>query len=309
MSAPTRDLSDAFYSHHYRFALYNGGTLFTRLRELLPDKEERYSWEERASLGGIYINGLVAIHDQLLPTPALVEYYEPKFPLDDIYQFYPSFDPKWIVYEDDYLLACNKPSRLPTMPAKEQNKCSLRKYLDDYVGAPVHCPSRLDMSTQGLVIVSKKPESHGLLQKLFEQKKIQKQYLFLTHKKPDWENIVVRDPIGKTDEHPVLRVINGKDAKSAETEFTFLKTHDFIDANGIQHSGSLIKASPKTGRTHQIRIHAASIDLPIVGDKFYGSVPFDCLTLLSFRLDFIHPIYEKEITIEIPKSFFPLWAD
>jgi 23S rRNA pseudouridine1911/1915/1917 synthase len=308
MNTPPRDLSEAFHSHHHRIECYQGGWLFAELHAALPDRAAQYSWETRAAFGGIYVNGLAAVEDQQLPVPALIEYYEPKFPLAEAHTFYPAFDPNWIVFEDAYLIACAKPARLPTMPAKEQHQFSLRKYLDTYVGHPVHCPSRLDMSTQGLVIVSKRPESHGPLQKLFEQKKIQKSYLFLSHHAPSWNEMHVDAPIGKSAAHPVLRAIEGSDAKAAATDFSLVQQHTFVDSAGTEHHGAFIRAQPRTGRTHQIRVHASAQGCPIVGDKFYGSVPFDCLGLLSYRLDFIHPIFDKPTTIELHQAVIPHWA-
>ena len=300
-------LKQAFSSYYHKFAWYEGGSLFDVVGALLP-QIPLSSWPDRAAFGGLYVNGIGSHVDMQLPNPACIEYYEPKFDFKTADQFYPPFKKEWILFEDEYLICCHKPSRLPTMPAKEQQQFSLRKYLDQYVGNAVHCPSRLDMSTQGLVIVSKRTESHGLLQQLFEKKQIQKYYLFLTSKIPEWKSYKVDAPIGKSNKHPVLREVHGAEAKNATTSLTLLKSHTFTSSNNEIFSGAFIQAKPITGRTHQIRVHAASLDLPIVGDKFYGHVPFEMLCLLSYQLEFIHPIYETPIRITVPQHLAPEWA-
>ena len=304
----------AFSSRHHRFAWYEGGSLFDFLERQLPIQtllDPNSSWQERAEFGGIFINGLRVFADQPLPLPALVEYYEPKFDFKNAHTFYPPFDSNWIVFEDEFLLVVFKPARLPTMPAKEQHLYSLRLYIDTYIGKEAHCPSRLDMSTQGLVVISKEKSFHKQLQQLFEQKKIQKHYLFLTHTQGAdnaWQKKIVDAPIGKTPVHPVLRVIDGRDAKPAQTIITRGNENSFLDLNGVQHHGGYFFAEPLTGRTHQIRIHAASLGLPIVGDRFYGQIPHAPLGLLSWKVAFVHPETKAAISIELPPRLIPKWA-
>ena len=293
--------SSVFSSLYHKFAHYDGGLLFEFLSKNLthiPSSE----WEKRANYGGIYVNGLLANQDQTLPTPASIEYYEPKYPIEDAEKFFPKFSSDWIVFEDQFILVSYKPAGLPTMPAKEQNKYSLRSYLDKYVGHAVHCPSRLDTSTQGLVIVSKDSRTHGLLQQVFEHKRIRKEYRFVTDAVVDWEFFEANQPIGKSPEHPVLRCINGTNAKSAHTRFEKIRS--------IESGGTVIRALPTTGRTHQIRVHSSAHGFPIRFDKFYSSyteMPKGPLCLLSYAISLKHPVTDENLVIQMPDNLLPTW--
>lgn len=293
--------SEVFSSIHHKFIHREGGDLFAYLCRILPHIPAD-EWDKRAQFGGLYINGLRVTEDKILPLPACIEYYEPKYSIDQSSMHYPVFSQDWIVYEDLFFIVCCKPAGLSTMPAKEQTKHSLRTYLDSYAGCAVHCPSRLDTSTYGLVIVSKDQRTHGLLGQLFEYKKIKKEYRFITNSKIDWDFFEANEPIGKSNKHPVLRCINGIESKSAFTRFEKICQ--------LNDNGTLIRALPKTGRTHQIRVHSSAHSFAIRGDKFYGSdssLNKGPLCLLSYSLSFTHPVSEQNLTIELPDRLMPNW--
>lgn len=210
---------------------------------------------------------------------------------------------KRIVFEDKWLIVYSKPRRLPTLPTKEQHRYNLKRYLQNYLGVMPHLPSRLDTSTEGLVIASKLTTSHNKLQRMFESRRIKKFYLLEVQGHPSWDEFEANDPIGRDPSHPILRkVIEG--GQDARTKFSKLSASS---------AGTLLVAMPETGRTHQIRVHAAHIGHPILGDSFYGGAislggcePKE-LRLMSYGLFLTHPISGATLSLSVPERLLPNW--
>lgn len=297
----------AFISRYWSFELHEPSSAEPSLLKLLESRLSHIdpsSWERRLSWGGAYVNGIPAPEDRELPCPCRVEYYEPKFDLEKAHEFFPKWDPAWVVYEDGELLVSFKPAGLPCMPAREQQRFNLKVYLESHIGGTIHMPSRLDMSTQGIVIVSKAERMHAPLQRLFEERLIRKSYLFYARGACDWTSRAVEGPIGKHPEHPVLRQVAPSGGRRAVTLLEWVRRSTREDGS---HEG-VVQARPLTGRTHQIRVHASSVGLPIRGDNFYGGEPAPTLHLLSWRLDLAHPTSSAPLTIRLPETLAPAWA-
>lgn len=290
----------AFISKHWSFVIEEPGhnlTLLDLLTSRLPHIEA-VSWEKRLEWGGVFVNGTPTSSNTPLPCPVRVEYYEPKFPTQEAQTFFPPFDPHWIVFEDEDLIVCFKPPGLPCLPAREQTHFNLRSYLERYYQVPIHMPSRLDMSTAGLVIASRAARMHKPLQLAFEQRKISKHYCLKTNGTPPWREFSAKWRIAKHPAHPVLRAPSEVDGKVARTDFTV-----FHEGDGH----STWHARPITGRTHQIRVHAAALGHPLLGDNFYGGEPAQNLHLCSVKLSLIHPFREKTLIVEVPDELEPEW--
>lgn len=255
-------------------------------------------WPKRLAWGGVYVNGLARTADEPLIAPCKVEYYEPKFDIERAHEFFPVFKNEYIIFEDEDLLVSFKPAGLPCHPAKEQTHFNLRSAIESYLGGKVHMPSRLDMSTQGIVLISKSPRMHGKCQKLFSERKIEKTYLFETHRRPDWMEFDLDAPIGRDPRHAVLRRVV-ESGREARTKFKFAAESD---------GKFLFLAAPLTGRTHQIRVHAAHLGLPISGDRFYGGDESPGLRLLSYGLRFTHPFAGKTLEVSLPQELRPAWV-
>ncbi len=193
-----------------------------------------------------------------------------------------------VVFEDDHLAVINKVSGYPTSGNYFKTIEHALPYnlkisaLSDALQypLPVH---RLDNPTSGLLIVAKTKSAQLKLHQDFEEIKIHKIYLALV--------------TGKTPlQHSILTKIEDKEA---ETDFTTLKS---FQQKGIFYS--LLEVAPKTGRTHQIRIHLSTIGYPIVGDNLYGSGldPFNKkgLYLAAIGLEFTHPIEKNKINLKLP---------
>lgn len=210
-----------------------------------------------------------------------------------------NFDKSWIAYEDDFFLCLNKPAGIPTQGTRYFDINHLyyfaKKYVNNYVG--LH--HRLDTDTSGLVLFTKDKKINKYTSGLFENKKITKQYIAVVHGCFD-KDLTINKPIGKLKGLEESKFwVNAQDAKDAVTE---IKTVEF------NKDYSIIHAFPKTGRTHQIRVHLTSIGFPVVGDSFYNkNEMFRNLRQLLHcqQLEFKHPIYKKTCKIEakIPEDF------
>jgi len=260
------------------------------------------SWQQRFEFGGIYVNGKEATEDLQLPIPCKVEYYEPKFDIACAHHVFPEFKDEYLVYRDDHIIVAYKPPGLSSMPAKEQRHFSLKASVERRIGSAVHMPSRLDVSAQGLIVMSGSSDTHAHLQQAFERRRVRKEYLCASHSPAQWEATRVELPITRDPLHPVLRRIAHQGGQSAVTEFSSLGQS--VSENSSVH---VFRALPITGRTHQIRVHAAASGIPLRGDRFYGGEPARYLHLVSYSISFVHPVTNKTLAITLPEPLIPDW--
>jgi UPF0176 protein len=167
------------------------------------------------------------------------------------------------LYEDDGLIAVNKPAPLPMHPCGRFNRNTLQHFLRlTYEGEQVRILHRLDASTTGVVLLARKRVVAASIQAQFAAGEIDKVYLARVHGRPPAESFSCDSPIGsEPSEVGGLRKVD-PDGRPALTKFEIV--HSFPDGT------SLVKCFPKTGRTNQIRIHLSHLGLPIVGDEGYG---------------------------------------
>lgn len=194
-----------------------------------------------------------------------------------------------IVYEDDHVVVINKPSGVLThAKGALTEEFSVAEFIRpkmaelDNTNRPgiVH---RLDRATSGVIVVAKDNKTKGLLQKQFQDRKVHKTYIAVVHGKPKHQEATIDLPIGRNPKAPSsFRVV--ATGKSAETYYKILSSNDKY---------SVIELSPRTGRTHQLRVHLAYINCPIVGDSLYGDVKSPAGRM------FLHA---SEIEITIPQS-------
>ena len=208
-----------------------------------------------------------------------------------------------ILYEDDYLLVLNKPAGLVVHPGAGHLDGTLVNAL------LYHCKSlsaiggvlrpgivhRLDKGTSGLMVVAKEDETHRGLAEQFKRRTVSKSYLALVWGLPKGKEGEISVPIGR--DHKDRKKISAMSSRTKEAT-TFYKVREFLSEI------SLVEAQPKTGRTHQIRVHLAYIHHPVVGDKIYGKgcgkdlkdenlkgiiKKLNRPALHSYRLAFFHP--------------------
>ena len=249
----------------------------------------------------MYINGKEAKPADSIPSPCRLEVYLPKFSIERCIADYQSFTPETdIILDTMGIVVAYKPARLHTMPAREQKVYSLKRALEDHYSGDIHMPSRLDFSTQGLVLTSRSNYTHDYAQQLFQRRLVKKGYLFATHVKPSFKEQTLDARIGQDPRHAVLRKVVPSGGKRAVTHFTFLKQFD--------ENVYVMLARPETGRTHQIRVHAAHLGLPLLGDKFYAGGSSEHLHLLCACLAFPLPDSTEDVTVTAPDSHVPEWA-
>jgi len=202
-----------------------------------------------------------------------------------------------IIYEDEYLLAVNKPAGMVVHPAAGN-------WTGTFVNALLyHCKEldsgdslrpgivhRLDKETSGVLLAAKTTGVQQKLVSLFASRSIKKSYLAVTVGNPGEGTIDL--PIGR---HPVRRkeMAIVEVGKAAVTDF---KTIGFVSPL------ALVMLHPLTGRTHQIRVHMRSKNCPILGDSVYGKIQkgIERQLLHAYRIEFIHPVTEKRLVITAP---------
>ncbi len=164
----------------------------------------------------------------------------------------------WVIFEDDNLVAINKPSGLAT-----QGGSGIKISVDDFVKEKKwHLVHRLDKDTSGILLIAKNKESFEVLTKSFKAKTIQKTYLALVSGSLKKTQGVINIPLRKKmlEKHEKV-VPDFEEGKEAITKFKLLKKH---------HDYSLVELQPLTGRTHQLRVHLKELGCPIINDVKYG---------------------------------------
>ena len=212
-----------------------------------------------------------------------------------------------VVYEDDDLVVVNKPAGLVVHPAPGH-------YTGTLVNALLHhCPNlsgiggvarpgivhRLDQDTSGLIVVAKsQPAMDGLVKAFASHVNVEKTYLAICHGRPSLDAGRIENLIGR---HPVDRkrmAVVERNGKRAVTNWRVVRDGRV----------SLIKCVIETGRTHQIRVHLASLGCPVIGDKVYGKSALDKRLdpvpqrqmLHAWRLVLWHPVKNEKMTFEAP---------
>ena len=225
-----------------------------------------------------------------------------------------------IIYEDDSILVLSKPAGLVVNRAQTVRGGSLQDWLDSYLKIkPSASPDvfarrsglahRLDKDTSGLLLIAKNSDAFFYLKNLFQTKKIKKYYLALVHGKPKEPGGAISSPLGRIGMKRTTKVSGKKliDKKEAETNYKTIKNYE---------NYTLLELSPKTGRTHQLRVHLNSIGHPIAGDKIYGfkklpdPVGLSRLFLHAYKLNFTTPT-GKALSLEtdLPKELQKILND
>lgn len=199
-----------------------------------------------------------------------------------------------IAYEDDGVLVVNKPSGMPVHPSAGHHNDSLANAVayymrdTDFTFRPI---TRLDRYTSGLVLIAKNSVAAANLCKQIGEGSIQKTYYAVTKGIPNPLQGEINLPIAR-EENSVLKRKVSPLGKPAKTLYKVEQTKGDL---------ALVKAVPITGRTHQIRVHFASLDCPLLYDFLYGEEQENQMFLLQCTgLTFTHPHTGKEISLEIP---------
>lgn len=174
-----------------------------------------------------------------------------------------------VLYEDGNILVLNKPAGVLMHPARGHRSGTLYNGILSYFEAKLAAnPSqhigmvhRLDQNTSGVLLIALKRDVHKEMTRQFENRLVRKEYLALVMGEPAWDQAENNHPIGVDPEFPKRYLSNGREARSARTEFVVL---------GRGQGYSLIRCLPRSGRSHQIRTHLMDLGFPILGDALYG---------------------------------------
>ena len=210
-----------------------------------------------------------------------------------------------IIYEDNDMFVLNKPPNLPVHPGPGHDNKTLVNRLLGYsdklssIGGVVRpgIIHRLDKDTSGIIVIAKNDNSHRFLSLQFQKRTIIKVYTALVSGVPKPPERTITSPIGR-DPNNRKRMTIMDDGKNAETTYSISQ---------IIGNYSLLEVRPKTGRTHQIRVHLKSIGHPIVGDMLYGSKKIENLDR--------HFLHASSIKLTMPSTknemefFAPLATD
>lgn len=198
-----------------------------------------------------------------------------------------------IIYEDEDILAVNKPRSMPTHPSKGHRDDTLANGVIYYLGkgSKFHVITRLDRDTSGAVLIAKNSVSAAFLTDEMKNGRIAKEYIAVINGVLNPQDGIISAPIKKKNETGILRCVSS-DGKEAVTKYRTVKIQDRI---------SLVNLFPVTGRTHQLRVHMSYMNCPIYGDSLYGAVQKGERTLLHCRkISFTHPVTKKNISITAP---------
>jgi len=171
---------------------------------------------------------------------------------------------KWriaLLYQDDALIACNKPSGLPVIPERWHPEWPcLRRIATERLSIPILVVHRLDAGTSGLVLFAKNASAHRELCRQFAQHQVEKTYLALVQGEVSEDHFTIERAIALNPQRPGVMKI-ARDGKPSATTIRVLERF-----RGV----SLVEAKPQTGRQHQIRVHLQAIGHPLLVDPIYG---------------------------------------
>jgi 23S rRNA pseudouridine1911/1915/1917 synthase len=287
------------------------------LRDRLPDLS-RAMLQKMVKAGGVTVNGRSAKSSTLLRSGDTVNVAIPKVvPLESL----PENIPLDIIHEDDQFIAVNKQAGLIVHPARGHWSGTLINallYHAQQTGSDPWRPGiihRLDRDTTGLILIAKTDEAHWRLAGQFERRTIKKAYMALVHGELELDSDLIDAPLGLNPQHRERYAVR-TDSTGKPAQTVYIVKERF-------KGYTLLELQPKTGRTHQLRVHCAHIGHPIVGDVTYGgkaitirdisgrvpshTTPAEADTPLierqalhAFRLQFVHPTLFTRMHLEAP---------
>ena len=275
-----------------KYIATRSGRLSSFLREemrLSAGLMNRLKWQEK-----LFVNGK-PVHTDYAVQPGDVI----TVPLDEPVPEYPAEDGELtVLYEDDHLLAVDKPAGMLIHPSRSRFTGTLANLVLGYYQktgqqSAFHPLTRLDRDTFGVVLIAKNSHIHMLLS---EKQKVEKVYEARVFGIPTPSEGEIDAPIARRPLPSLLRYVN-QEGKPSLTQYKTLSTDGEV---------SLLELRPITGRTHQLRVHCAYRGFPILGDPQYGTEASIALSqklgisgqsLCARRLSFLHPITGQPMTV------------
>jgi 23S rRNA pseudouridine1911/1915/1917 synthase len=275
----------------------SAGERLDRFLSQLPEFGSRAEAERLVSGGGVLVDGRSRAKSHKLEGGEELE-FEPPVPRTSTLE--PQEMDLVIPYEDEHLLVVDKPAGLVVHPAPGHARGTLVQGLLAYDvegGDEPERPGivhRLDRDTSGLLVVARSAEAHRRLQALVQARELTREYLALVVGRPRSRRGTIEAPIGR-DRHDALR--QSLDSETPRDAVTHFEVEQLLPRH------ALLRVTLETGRTHQIRVHLAAIDLPVAGDSLYGrpgELGLERQFLHAARLGFEHPMTGERIDVSSP---------
>ena len=249
---------------------------------------EQYPYYSRATIQKFINTGAVTVGEEIVKKANMLLSLEEEAQIKLVEPKSGSERPP-VVYEDDNLIVFNKPAGMLSI---KKGAYLAETSIDDF-GEPVH---RLDRDTSGIIAVAKNPETKSKLQKQFADRKTHKTYYAVVVGHPKQPHAIISVPLTRNLKKPTT-FIPDQNGREAITEYQVIAENDRY---------SLVELRPRTGRTHQLRIHMAHIGTPILGDKVYNpkSPKADRMYLHAASLEITIPESKRvTFTAPLPEEF------
>jgi 23S rRNA pseudouridine1911/1915/1917 synthase len=271
------------------------GERLDRFLASLPEVGSRAA-AERLLLDGVLVDGQSRAKSHRLAGGEEVEFEAPERPEAELV---PEEMDLRIAYEDEHLVVVDKPAGLVVHPAPGHATGTLVHGLlaHDVAGGDEDRPGivhRLDRDTSGLMVVTRSEEAHQRLQELVRRHELERHYLALVVGRPRSRSGRIEAPIGRDRRDPMRHSLDTDTPRDAITHF---------EVRELFPRHTLLDVKLETGRTHQIRVHLAAIDLPVAGDPVYGrphELGLERQFLHAARLAFDHPFTGDRVDVGSP---------
>ncbi len=270
---------------------FDGDTLIEVYCQSFPHVECDF-WRDKIESGNLTLDGCKVSPQQKVKAGQITQHSVPpklEPSIDTTIELISATHDFWVI---------SKPSPLPVHAGGRYQKHTLTSILQlAFPNQSFHLINRLDANTTGIVLVALNKKSANLLGKQFEEKRVKKTYLALVEGQPNQDSFTSSKSIGKLKTAAGGRQI--EEGKDSMTEFEIIKK--FTES-------TLLKVTPHSGRTNQIRLHLADLGHPIVGDlghknpQYFENNPLtystDSLFLHAWKLSFYHPVTKQKVTFE-----------
>ena len=271
-----------------------------RLDRFLAGVEEvgsRAAAERLLGEGRVLVDGSVRAKSHRLVGGERVDLTVPERPISSLE---PEDLPLRIAYEDEHLLVVDKPAGVIVHPSAGHGAGTLVHGLLGRAIAGGDAPERpgivhrLDRDTSGLLVVARSEDAHRRLQRLLRRRELEREYLALVRGRPRSRRGRIEAAIGRDRRDPTRVSLDTATSRDAVTNFELVE---------LLHRHALLRVRLETGRTHQIRVHLAAIELPVAGDPVYGAagdLGLERQFLHAARLAFGHPLTGARVEAESP---------
>ena len=275
----------------------SSGTRLDRFLAELPEVGSRAVAERLVRDGGVLVDGRVRSKSHRLDGGEELEFEPPATRPSGLE---PEEMDLAIPYEDEHLLVVDKPAGLVVHPAAGHHTGTLVHGLLAYDvegGEESERPGivhRLDRDTSGLLVVARSPEAHRRLEEIVRRRLLTREYVALVVGRPRSWRGTIDAPIGRDRRDPLRHSLDTDSPRAAVTHF---EVAELIGGH------ALLRVTLETGRTHQIRVHLAAIDLPVAGDPTYGragDLGLERQFLHAARLAFEHPFTGEPVDVTSP---------